>query len=91
MLSSPVRMYRKAISLTPSPFVGGGVGVGVSEIVKFFMVTGKALTGELSCWGTGVVIYTLVIKKLHVNLRPSDGRNVEVLWQALISFGCLQT
>ena len=34
---------------TPGVGIGGGGGIGISRMLKFFYVMGKALSGELSC------------------------------------------
>ena len=54
-------MYRKSYCTTPGVGVGVGgggsrSGVGMDKMLKFFKVMGKALSGELSCTGTGLVI-----------------------------------
>ena len=59
-------MYRKSYCSTPGVgvCVGGSGGVGVDKMLKFyvkcFYVMGKALSGELSCTWTGLVLQALV-------------------------------
>ena len=64
------RLYKRTgrvVALPTTHNLGGGagvrVGVGISKMLKFyvgfFYVMGKAMSGELSCMGTGLVIVQL--------------------------------
>ena len=63
-------MYRKSYCTTPGVSVGFG-SVGVDRMLKFyvkvFIVMGKALSGELSCMQTGLVVGALDVQQINRN------------------------
>ena len=50
LVSLPVQMYRKSYCTT----LGVSVGVGISKLLRFYILKGNALTGKLSCFVTGL-------------------------------------
>ena len=58
-------MYRKSYCTTPGISIGTGLGGrGINKMLKFYVevlyVMGKALSGELSCMLTGLVVVTVL-------------------------------
>ena len=78
------RLYKctgRAIVLLPGICLGSSSGV--SKIVKFyiknFIVMGKALSGELSCTRTGLVLIFIVILSLQPHLRRTTYRKATTI------------
>ena len=63
-----VQMYRKSCCTTPGISIGAG-SIGMDRMLKFyvkvFIVMGKALSGELSCMQTGLVVGALDVQQVH--------------------------
>ena len=72
IFSSPVQMYCNSYCTTPSIGIGGGSSISSSKMLKFyvtvFYMVGKALSGELSCTQT----YLMLPSSLRANFQRKE-------------------